>query len=129
MSYLNDRAVGYRFSNLDSDCQGQPCGIPEGQPNAADNRRSFNLSRVLVEAFRPTVVPLEPDPPNDPDPDPPADPDPDPPVDPDPDPEPPSDPDPVPDPDPNQPGDPIGPARKGWLIPILDLLLAEDHSA
>lgn len=52
MSYLNDRAVGYRFSNLDTDCQGQPCGVPAGQANAADNRRAFNISRLLVSEFR-----------------------------------------------------------------------------
>lgn len=52
MSRLNDQAAGFRFSNLNSDCLGEPCGIPAGQPNPADNRRAFNESRILIENFR-----------------------------------------------------------------------------
>ncbi|MEM7359698.1 MAG: M12 family metallo-peptidase [Pseudomonadota bacterium] len=65
MSYLNDRAIGYKFSNLDSTCLGQPCGIAQGNPNAADNRTSFNISRSLVANFRGEVstTPLPPSPP------------------------------------------------------------------
>lgn len=63
MSYLNDRAIGYKFSNLDATCLGQPCGIAAGNPNAADNRTSFNISRSLVANFRSAVGTPPPDPP------------------------------------------------------------------
>jgi hypothetical protein len=52
MSYLDDSAWGYVFSNPDLDCNGEPCGIAQGQANAADNRASFNLTGPLVQAFR-----------------------------------------------------------------------------
>jgi hypothetical protein len=60
MSRLNSQIVGNVFSNpLSSDCLGEPCGIAEGQSGAADNTRSFNLARLLIENFRedPVVVP------------------------------------------------------------------------
>ena len=62
MSRLNDEAVGFRFSNLDSDCFGQPCGVPAGQANPADNRLAFNESRRLIANFRRTVIPNPNDP-------------------------------------------------------------------
>ena len=52
MSYLDDNAWSYVFSNPDLDCNGEPCGIPQGQANAADNRTSFNITSPLVAAFR-----------------------------------------------------------------------------
>jgi len=53
MSRLNSNIVGNVFSNpLSSDCLGEPCGIPEGQAGAADNTRSFNISRLLIANFR-----------------------------------------------------------------------------
>ncbi len=53
MSRLNSNIVGNVFSNpLSNDCLGEPCGIPEGQAGAADNVRSFNISRLLVANFR-----------------------------------------------------------------------------
>ncbi len=52
MSYLNDRAWGYVFSNPQLDCLGAPCGIANGQANAADNKTSFNITGPLIEVFR-----------------------------------------------------------------------------
>jgi len=52
MSYLNSAAIGERFSNPTQTCKGVPCGIAKGQPNAADNRASFNITRLLVAEFR-----------------------------------------------------------------------------
>lgn len=53
MSRLNSDIVGNVFSDpLSNDCLGEPCGIAEGQAGAADNVRSFNLSRLLIADFR-----------------------------------------------------------------------------
>jgi hypothetical protein len=52
MSYLNDRAWGFVFSNPQLDCNGEPCGIANGQTNAADNKTSFNITGPLIEVFR-----------------------------------------------------------------------------
>lgn len=52
MSYLDSNSIGGRFSNPAQTCQGEPCGIPEGSPNAADNQASFNITRLLVAQFR-----------------------------------------------------------------------------
>jgi hypothetical protein len=52
MSYLNDRAWSYVFSNPQLDCNGEPCGIANGQANAADNKTSFNITGPLIEIFR-----------------------------------------------------------------------------
>ncbi len=52
MSYLNDRAWDYVFSNPNLDCDGEPCGIAEGNANSADNMRSFNITGPLIERFR-----------------------------------------------------------------------------
>lgn len=51
MSYLNDAAWNYVFSNPDIDCNGEPCGVPAGQTNQADNRLAFNESGPITEAF------------------------------------------------------------------------------
>lgn len=40
------------YSNPNLDCSGEPCGIPEGSPDAADNFTSFNRFRLLAELFR-----------------------------------------------------------------------------
>jgi hypothetical protein len=52
MSYLNDRAWNFVFSNPQLDCNGEPCGIANGQANAADNKTSFNITGPLIEVFR-----------------------------------------------------------------------------
>lgn len=52
MSYLNDRAWDFVFSNPGLDCESEPCGIAQGSPNAADNKTSFNITGPLIEAFR-----------------------------------------------------------------------------
>ena len=44
-----------RFSNPNQSCNGLPCGVPQGQANAADNFTSFNISSLLIEQFRPNV--------------------------------------------------------------------------
>jgi len=67
MSYLNSGRVNHVFSNPSLDCLGEPCGIPEGRSNEADNEQSFNISRSLVANFRiggdeviPPVAPPQP---------------------------------------------------------------------
>jgi hypothetical protein len=58
MSRLNSEIVGNVFSNpLSNDCLGEPCGIAQGQSGAADNTRSFNILRLLIENFRADVIP------------------------------------------------------------------------
>jgi len=52
MSYLDDVAWGYVFSNPQMDCNGEPCGIANGQANPADNKTSFNITGPLVANFR-----------------------------------------------------------------------------
>ena len=53
MSRLNSRNAGNVFSNpLSNNCLGEPCGIAEGSSEAADNTRSFNMSRFVVANFR-----------------------------------------------------------------------------
>jgi len=54
MSY--DKPKLGKFSNPNIDCNGEPCGIAEGQPNSADNAKSGNLVRHDLAAFYPTVV-------------------------------------------------------------------------
>jgi len=44
------------FSNLSNACEGQPCGIAEGQPGQADNQRSFNITREIVSGYRDEVL-------------------------------------------------------------------------
>lgn len=61
-SPLNRQAVNNVFSNPNITCLGAPCGIVEGQANAADNFRSFNISRLLVADFRPDPPPPPPGP-------------------------------------------------------------------
>jgi len=66
MSRLNSEVAGNVFSNPLKECVGEPCGVPEGQIGAADNARSFNITRLLVENFRsdpaPTATPDSPRP-------------------------------------------------------------------
>lgn len=57
MSYLNWNQVNYVFSNPTKSCAGSPCGIAQGQANAADNKTSFNITRTLVANFRPNPPP------------------------------------------------------------------------
>ena len=56
MSNLNSSPINFLFSNLDTDCLGEPCGIAEGEPLAADNKSSFNITRFLVSEFREEVL-------------------------------------------------------------------------
>ena len=49
-------AVNFVFSNLDAECVGSPCGVAQGSTNAADNRTSFNMTRLTVANFRDEVV-------------------------------------------------------------------------
>lgn len=51
MSYLPTSTWNTVFSNPDLDCNGEPCGVPAGQTNQADNRRAFNESGPITEAF------------------------------------------------------------------------------
>jgi hypothetical protein len=44
------------FSNPDKTVQGQVIGVPEGQPNAADNRKTLTNTAAIVAAFRACVV-------------------------------------------------------------------------
>lgn len=60
MSRLNSAQVNHVFSNPNIDCLGAPCGVPEGQANAADNASSFSMSGPLIAAFREDVVTPEP---------------------------------------------------------------------
>ena len=52
MSYLNDAAWNWVFSNPAHNCKGEPCGIAKGRSNAADNKSSFNITGPLIQAFR-----------------------------------------------------------------------------
>ena len=56
MSNLNSSPINFLFSNLDTDCLGEPCGIAEEEPFAADNKSSFNITRFLVSEFREEVL-------------------------------------------------------------------------
>ncbi len=60
MSRLNSRRANDLFSNPNLTCLGEPCGVPEGQSNPADNFRSFNMTRLLVANFRPDPVQVGP---------------------------------------------------------------------
>lgn len=53
MSYLPTGGLGNIYSDPNKQCKGAPCGVPKGQTNAADNVRSFNISRRLVANFEP----------------------------------------------------------------------------
>ncbi len=58
MSYIQP-VVG-RFSSPTLVCEDQPCGLPRGQPGAADNVSSLNAVRGRVAAFQPAVLPPPP---------------------------------------------------------------------
>ena len=47
----NKSVIGYLFSNTDNDCLGFTCGLD----GTADNRTSFNMSRLIVANFRDEV--------------------------------------------------------------------------
>ncbi len=55
MSRIRNGTRINRFSNPNQSCNGTPCGISQGQANAADNFTSFNTSVFLIEQFRPNV--------------------------------------------------------------------------
>ncbi len=42
-----------KFSNPGLDCNGEPCGIQENQPNSANNALALNNVRATVAGFRP----------------------------------------------------------------------------
>ena len=52
MSYLDDAAWKWVFSNPALNCNQEPCGIPKANPNSADNRTSFNITGPMIENFR-----------------------------------------------------------------------------
>jgi len=43
-----------KFSSPNLSCNGQPCGVPAGQANAADNALALNNTREAVANFRPS---------------------------------------------------------------------------
>jgi len=45
------------FSNPELTYQGKPVGIPEGNPNAADNAKTINSTRTAMAAYRASVTP------------------------------------------------------------------------
>jgi hypothetical protein len=45
------------FSNPNLTYQGKPVGIAEGSPNAADNARTINSTRVAMAAYRAAITP------------------------------------------------------------------------
>ena len=49
----NKSVIGYLFSNTNNDCLGLTCGLA----GSADNRTSFNMSRLIVANFRDEVNP------------------------------------------------------------------------
>ncbi len=44
------------FSNPRIQCNGQPCGVPEGQSNEADAAKAINNVRARLADFRPTKI-------------------------------------------------------------------------
>ncbi len=62
MSRLNSRRVNNLYSNPGLSCLGEPCGVPAGQANSADNFATFNMSRLLVQNFRGNPVAPPPGP-------------------------------------------------------------------
>jgi len=61
MSRLNSNRANNVYSSPLLNCPGgQACGIAEGQANAADNVRAFNMSRLLMANFRDSPPPPPP---------------------------------------------------------------------
>jgi hypothetical protein len=58
MAYAPGNRIPY-FSNPNILYDGQPTGIPEGQPGAADNARTINETRSTIANFR-AAVPVKP---------------------------------------------------------------------
>ncbi|MEI7869069.1 MAG: reprolysin-like metallopeptidase [Candidatus Methylumidiphilus sp.] len=57
MSYLRPSVLLFATPLLNNACRGQPCGYPEGDPNASDNAATINQTAPIVAGFLPTVVP------------------------------------------------------------------------
>jgi hypothetical protein len=57
MSYRRPTVLLFATPLLASACQGQPCGYPEGDPNASDNAATINQTAPVVAGFQPTVSP------------------------------------------------------------------------
>jgi hypothetical protein len=66
MAYFHGTTTrNYKFGNPSLSCAGamgiqQPCGIPQGQPNAADAALTMNNNRVALSALRATAVVVDP---------------------------------------------------------------------
>ncbi len=56
MSYRHPRVLVFATPLLTDACHGQPCGYPEGHPDASDNTATINQTAPIVAGFLPTVV-------------------------------------------------------------------------
>lgn len=57
MSYLQPNLYLFASPSIGDVCLGQPCGYPEGDPNASDNARTINETAPVVANFLPNVAP------------------------------------------------------------------------
>ncbi len=57
MSYRQPTVLVFATPLLPVSCYGQPCGYPEGSPNASDNTATINQTAPVVAGFRPTAIP------------------------------------------------------------------------
>jgi hypothetical protein len=57
MSYRRPTVLLFATPLLSASCHGQPCGYPEGDPNASDNAATVNQTAPVVAGFQPTVSP------------------------------------------------------------------------
>jgi hypothetical protein len=57
MSYRRPTVLLFATPLLTASCHGQPCGYPEGDPNASDNAATINQTAPIVAGFQATVVP------------------------------------------------------------------------
>lgn len=58
-SRLDRTRAGNIFSNLNSSCLGEPCGIAAGEAGSADNQTSFNQTRLTISQFRDEIISIE----------------------------------------------------------------------
>ena len=56
MSYRRPSLLVFATPLLGDACHGQPCGYPEGNPNASDNTATINQIAPTVAGFLPTVI-------------------------------------------------------------------------
>jgi hypothetical protein len=57
MSYRRPTVLLFATPLLAASCRGQPCGYPEGDPNASDDAATVNQTAPVVAGFQPTVSP------------------------------------------------------------------------